>query len=780
MPVLAAGCVAAVLIAARAARRVLTLHTRPAVWAVVGVAALGGAAAPGHPTAFTPLDALLRAGFSGTCALAATRARRWTWMVASAVAAVASPHDPFAAAAFAALGLSVGSLLVGRRARGSVLGAVVGALIGQALLRLSLSPVFGLSAGLATGCFLLLAWSGWREAHRHERQSIRWALWIIGALAAVGVATAGVSGLLARSAAERGIQDAEAGVAAAEAGQTTPAASDLSNAASELTHAHQKLLAWWAWPGRLVPIVSQNQQALVDLTAQGQRVASAALELAQAASGTTSGAAGEVPISRLEALRPSLEASSGPLGQALATISGLHSPWLVPPLTHRMAELSARLTSVRHEAQTLSIAAQTLPTLLGEAGPQRYLLVVQDPVELRGGGGVIGDFAILTADQGHLNLSRLQVTPSPETPLSVATSTAAWAASEGFDLSRFPLDDTFSPDFPTDARLLEQTMAQLGVPPVDGVISVDPEALAGLLRLTGPVSVAGWPIPLSATNVGPVLLHEQYQDLSGAPRQEFLASATQSVFRRLAGVSLPGPTTLANDLTPAVQGGHLLLYANDRAGENLVARLGASGALAPLRGGDFLELVTQDAQANKIDWYLRRSLSDEVWFNPDTGSVRAKVTIELTNLAPSAGQPLYVIGNPGSSLPPGTSQMVLTIYSPLGFTGGTENGQLLTMSRARVYHRYAYSTLITIPAGGRVTLKLNLRGAIDPSAGYRLDLGQQPTVEPDQIALTVRSASSSWRIASARGLSVRGDLGTLRQDTAVDRPLVVRFRPVST
>ena len=777
MPLVAAGCLAAVVIAARAAPGMLTIHSRPVVWAVVGLSAIGGAVAPGHPTGIGPLDALLQAGFAGACALAATRARRWTWMVASAVAAVASPHDAFAAAAFAALGLSVGSLLAGRRARGSVLGAIVGALIGQALLRLSLSPVFGLSAGLAGGAFFLLAWSGLREARHRERRNVRFAIWIAGGLTVLGLGTAGVSVLMARSAVEQGVQDAESGVLAAEAGVSETAASDLSNAAVKLTDAHQQLAAWWAWPGRLLPVVSQNQQALVKLTAEGQRVASAGLDLAQAASGITSGAAGQVPVGRLSALGPTLAASLPPVNHALGTIASVRSPWLLSPLSQRVDVLETRLESVRGEAQTLSLASKTLPSLLGSTVPQQYLLVIQDPVEQRGAGGVIGDIAILTADGGRLSLSHLAVTPSPlpTAPLTVAESTGLWGASEGFDLKHFPLDDTFAPDFPTDARLLEQTMSQLGVGPVDGVISVDPEALAGLLNLTGPVAVPGWPVPLSSANVTSILLYQQYQNLSGAPRQDFLASATQAVFQRLTSVRLPGPTALADDLTPAVQGGHLLLYANDRAGEGLISSLGATGAMRGLAGRDFLDVVTQDAQANKIDWYLRRSVTDDVAFDPDNGAVRARVTIQLTNLAPRSGEPLYVIGNPGSMLPPGTSQMLLTLYSPLSFVRASEDGHPLTVGLEPVEGRSAYSTFVTIPSRGRVTIHFSLRGTIDPSATYRLDLGSQPTVAPDQVSVTVSSGSSSWQVDRATGMTVGGDRATFGQAARADKQLAVSF-----
>jgi hypothetical protein len=296
-----------------------------------------------------------------------------------------------------------------------------------------------------------------------------------------------------------------------------------------------------------------------------------------------------------------------------------------------------------------------------------------------------------------------------------------------------------------------------------------------LLRLTGPVTVPGWPVPLTSANVATVLLHQQYQGLSGAPRQDFLALATQMIFQRLEAIPLPGPTALGDDLGPATQGGHLLLYSNSRAGESLISRLGATGALPALHGGDFLDLVTQDAQANKIDWYLHRSVTDQVAFDPNTGFVHSKLTIELTNLSPVSGEPAYVIGNPGSSLPSGTSQMLLTVYSPLGLRSGTLDGRLLAVSLARIGGRNAYSTFVTIPAGSRVTLHLDLRGTVDPSATYRLVLGNQPTVAPDLVHVVAGSATSSWRVDTASGVGVDNDRATFRWAVTADKQLAVRF-----
>lgn len=783
LPLAAAISLAAVLVLTRVARQVLALPSKPVLWSLIGLAAVGAALAPGAATGVIGVDVVLRAGFAVACTLAASRSARWAWLVASGVAAAASPGQPFALAGFVALGLTVGSLLSGRRARGPVLGALVGALSAQGLLRLSFSPLVGVSAGLAAVGAIALVVSGFHRASRRWRHRARGGAFALGALGAGAVILAAVGALTARSPAALGFRDAQAGVAAARAGNAAGAARDLARAAQELRTARGDLGTWWTWPGRLVPVVSQNVRALALVSAEGAQVATAGANLASATLATTAHAsAGSVPLARLTALGAPAARSLAVSHQAAAVLAGLRSPWLVPPLVHRLHQLEATLGALGADQQALALATKDLPAFLGGDGPRRYLLVVQDPVELRGGGGVIGDEAVLVADQGRLSLTGLQPTsvPPPDAaPLRVDAATAAWARGQQIDVTRYPQDDTFSPDFPTDARLLEQSAAQLGLAPVDGVISVDPTALAALLQITGPVAVPGWPVPLSAANAVPVLLHDQYDVLAGQARQAFLTAATGTIFEHLTRATLPEATTLAGLLGPVVAAKHLLVYANDPAGERFVATLGAAGAM-PAVHGDFLEVVTQDGTANKIDWYLRRSVADHVTYDPASGAVQATVTIGLANRAPASGQPAYVIGPDGTSgLPAGTSRLLVSVYSPLGFAGGTvavsrDPVRALLMSAQVVQGRRAYSAFVDIPPGRGARLVLHLSGRIPAGAQYRLDLADQPAVAPDRLRVSVR-APGPWQAKAGAGMEVRGDQATFRSLTNRDQHLSVVF-----
>lgn len=71
------------------ARQLLMRRSRRHVLVVVGVSAALGLLGPASPTGNFVLDAVYRAVLAGAVALAASRARRWTWIVAAGAAVIA-------------------------------------------------------------------------------------------------------------------------------------------------------------------------------------------------------------------------------------------------------------------------------------------------------------------------------------------------------------------------------------------------------------------------------------------------------------------------------------------------------------------------------------------------------------------------------------------------------------------------------------------------------------------------------------------------------------------
>ena len=202
----------------------------------------------------------------------------------------------------------------------------------------------------------------------------------------------------------------------------------------------------------------------------------------------------------------------------------------------------------------------------------------------------------------------------------------------GFRPADYPQDLTFSPDFPSDAEALSQIFEQSGGQPVDGVIKMDPVALAALLRFTGPIEVPGIDEPLTSENAADILVRSQY--LREGDRADALVAATRIAFDKLTSGSLPGPEQLVDALGPMVHQRRLMLFAHRADEQALFRRIGADGALPTAERGDVLSVSTQNLANNKIDAYLRRSITYRSTIDPEDGEVRARLVIRLRNDVP--------------------------------------------------------------------------------------------------------------------------------------------------
>ena len=169
--------------------------------------------------------------------------------------------------------------------------------------------------------------------------------------------------------------------------------------------------------------------------------------------------------------------------------------------------------------------------------------------------------------------------------------------------------------------------------------------------------------------------------------------------------------------------------------------------MAPV-DGDFLAVVAQNAGENKIDWFLRRRTDYRVELDPSTGAVKARLRLVLRNAAPREGLPLYVIGNPPDTpVPPGDNRLYLSVYTPWVVDRARIGGVAATLEPATELERRVFSAFVVVPAGGSLTVELEMSGHLDHTGTYRLDLHRQPGIAPEDVSATLalrpRPSSSS-------------------------------------
>lgn len=747
----------------------------PLVWVVAVGAAVAAAFSGAEPTGWVVSDLAWTAGFALVVVLAAARARRWTWLVLAGVTATAAQGGVALAISLAALLVAFVAAALDRQTREyqPLVGAVVGALALQVLLRLHDIEPTGASALITAAATAPVIVSGLRRCSSRTRNAWGWGIAVfvvVAGLAAVGLAVAAFSAQPDLSA---GITQARNGFDKARDGEGAVAARRFTRSAASFGTAHDTLTAPWALPARLVPVLGQQAAAVQIMSDEGASLASSAAAAATDADvDELRFQDGAIDLDLVASFEQPLRDAEAALQGAADAVDAVQSPWLVQPLASRVEKFDDEVDQALPDAQIAIQGVELAPALLGGEGERHYFLAFLTPSENRSLGGFMGSFGELTAIDGDLQLTRSGSIEDVELPARANNATLSGpeeylARYDRFDIPNFMGDAGLSPDMPSVGQVLSELYPQAGGQPVDGVIAVDPVALQAMLNFTGPITVTGYPEPLTAENAADVLLRQQYLTFDQrADRKDFLEEATQKTFDLLTTGDLPGPRQVTQLLGPMVDQGRLMAFGAAEDEQAFFEQVGLDGAFPRHRGGDLFGLVTNNAANNKIDIFMERTIDYAASYDPTTGAVESTATITIANNAPPSGLPDVILSSGdrirGGDTPLGTSGVNFSVYSPLRLDDAVARSALgegvQFMTSEQEFGMFVYSARINIPAGQSVTFELRLSGTIDASDTYRLTVANQPTVNPDTMTLSV-SPQAGYTAEGGGGWEV-GDDGT--------------------
>jgi cellulose synthase/poly-beta-1,6-N-acetylglucosamine synthase-like glycosyltransferase len=733
------------------------------VFVIVLASAIGGGLAHGSPTGISSLDLALKAAFGATLALAAV-STAWPWLLAaSTVSVLGSVGQLTLIPAIAALGVSLGSSpSLGKqepavsevarpgttpRAVLSPPKAAVGAVIAQVALRFGWPHVSLVPSLVAAVAALLVFVPGVAGTPRRLRR------WVVSAsaaalLAAVALtATAGASVLRAKSPMLAALQATETGLHAAERGDQPVARTHFATAVDDFAAASHDLAG--ARGGELVPGVAQQVRAMRVAAAIGAGLARTAFVTANSSDiYALRFTDGTFPLRTLERLEPVFASDVASLQSSLQQTLPLDSPWLVSPLKAKLDNELQKLGRAEHDAAAALVATRAVPGILGADGPRRYLVLFENPAESRASGGVPEAYAEVTAIDGKLTLAKVgdvtkldsmldsSATPAGTHLIGAEATLARESQFEPKGWANVPM----SPNFPSVGEMAAQLYHESGGTKVNGVISLDPAAMAGLLAATGPITTPEWAVPVDTRDAVAILGHDEFIHFGGrgAAEGKFEQALIKLLWHDLVTRRLPSLPTLADELVPAVHGGHLLVYSATPESEHFFQAVHVAGSMPPV-DGDFLGVVTQNAEGNKIDWYLRRSIDYRAVLNLTTDRLTAVLTLKLHNLSPRSGLPPIIIdSSSGTTTTPGESALYVSIYSRWKADGATLNGRSLAMTDQHEFGRLVYSAFVKVPAGGTATIVLHLVGSWNPRERYQLGMYHQPLLFPDQVSTSVK------------------------------------------
>ncbi len=535
------------------------------------------------------------------------------------------------------------------------------------------------------------------------------------------------------NAARSAVLDGDVAKARSEAAST---ASDSSDAKSRTDNPVWSAAAAIPWLGSPLDTVSQITDVVSDLSS---KVLDPTAELATTLDPNSlrTGATG-INTAALAGAESQLGAIATNAEDIDARARRIDGSWLGQVADAR-DQLRSQTVELSRFIRGTDTAAKLLPPMLGSTEQRRYFFAFQTPAESRPTGGLLGAYGVIGARNGKVTVDNLgpnTTLRAPTRPIDLGTDfDSNYAISRPYVDSR---NANISPHFPYAAQIWMSMWQQQSGERLDGALATDPIALSYLLKATGPITLTGGE-QITGDNVVPITLSTSYQRFGGdnPARKAYLQEIASKSIDRL--TSTRGNTgAVLEALGRAVLERRLMIYSTRPVEQQLLVDSGLAHTV-PQTSAPYAEVTVGNLGGNKIDYYLRRSISYQA--AACTGDTRiSTVTVKLQNTVSDLSLPPYVIGtlgNPQNRVPPGTSQINLTFNGTSGailrsltvdgastlYGTGTELGHLHAMTQVKV------------PAGKTVTVVFTL---IEPtSAKGAAVVPTQPLVDQPDVRVDV-------------------------------------------
>jgi hypothetical protein len=410
---------------------------------------------------------------------------------------------------------------------------------------------------------------------------------------------------------------------------------------------------------------------------------------------------------------------------------------------------TARKTFDREDAKLLRLLSLSSKTIafagpfLGSNGPQTYLIGGENNAEMRDGGAVLS-LDVMTTDNGTFSIEHdysygdyaLSTPANVTLPAGTQKIFGAYLPTE-----QWP-DVDATADFALTGESMQAMWGQATGQMVNGVIGIDVPGVASILKLTGPVDVPGIAEPVSAANIGDVLLNKAYQGLTvndpQNSRREKLAAVVKAAVDQMKAEHVD-LDAFADALSNDVEGRHLMVWSDDTSAESGLLALDAGGTLTTSEPNRTFHVAVENSTADKLDYFVTVGVQMQITVDP-SGNALINSTITVANHALPNQPASYQYGPDGvNATTPGQYVARIFFWGPRGSDipdSTVESGLELAQSHfsllPRQHNKVTFATVIPhAVVDGRLQLRLI----------------PQARLVPDH--LSVQISAPGWNISGA-------------------------------
>lgn len=462
-------------------------------------------------------------------------------------------------------------------------------------------------------------------------------------------------------------------------------------------------------------------------------------------------------------------------------------PGAIAEIDQAAAMMAAPLDRYRPMLEAYRSMDTVLPAMLGWGGQARYLVLAQNPAELRPTGGYAGTVGTVTFQDGRLtehtfmDVFTLDLKPGvpyvapPEGLRDHLLGEASWQLA----------DANWSPDFPTSAQdALRLYELESGDTDIDGVIALTTYALDRILDVIGPVDVPDYGVTVHAGEVTMTALG-QTRGISTptSHRKEFLNDLATIVLDRL--LSLP-----SDQWVPLLQGLQrigderlMLAWFRDPGLQTAIAGTPWEGRVRQ-DAGDYLYVVEANvAPTSKYNLVVQRSSFLNVVIGADGGTAET-LRLDWQNDALKEGEP-YALIRSFSTDPNGLYgadvRLLVPVDSELVQVSGQGEDPVTSVDTiAPEAGRNAFGTSILVPPGNaNLTWQWQTQGVVlveGDEQVYRLTIQKQPGMGPEKLSVRIGVPAGARITGTSDGGQVSGGRVAFTTTLTNDTQLTVRYQ----
>ncbi|OGM98486.1 MAG: hypothetical protein A2915_00800 [Candidatus Yanofskybacteria bacterium RIFCSPLOWO2_01_FULL_41_34] len=282
-----------------------------------------------------------------------------------------------------------------------------------------------------------------------------------------------------------------------------------------------------------------------------------------------------------------------------------------------------------------------LEDFIGTKGIKKYLILFQNPSELRPTGGFPGTYGVVTFKDGKLqdlkvddvyNLDgQLQELIVP--PIQLQHITPNWGMR----------DANWFIDFPTSARKITTFFKKEAGYEVDGVITFNPQIVAQILDIVGPVEMTKYDLTLDSGNLFSSLQEEvEYKGDRKQPKQ-IIVDLAPRMLEKLYSAESSKWLEIFNLLVSSMERKDILMYFRDLNLESFSVDKGFSGQVKNI-DSDYLMVTFSNVKGSKTDLVMDSFL--KVQTTTENGNVKHDVSITRTHNGGNSEYGFYNKQNP--------------------------------------------------------------------------------------------------------------------------------------